>query len=302
MRWLGLWHDARMAGVNHYENFPVASWLCPARWRAPVTALYHFARTADDLADEGDLSAEARLDALRAYRASLDAACAEVESGAPQPSSRWPHVFGPLAKQMAEHHLPRRWMDALLDAFEQDVRYTASGHRYRDEAELLDYCTRSANPVGRLILHLHGVSDDVSLGESDDICTALQLINFWQDLGVDVHRRRHYVPLDAMERHGVPASALTQPHPHPAAQAMVLELAGRARQRMLRGAPLCRRLPGRVGWELRLVVQGGLRILDKIEALQGHTWVRRPALSMADLPLMVCRAALSHPTPQPLPA
>ncbi|MFL6663494.1 MAG: squalene/phytoene synthase family protein, partial [Rhizobacter sp.] len=160
--------------VEHYENFPVASWLCPPALRPAVTAIYGFARTADDLADEGDATPAQRLADLATYRRDLDAAA----TGAP-PSARWTAVFSPLAGAIARHGLPVPLLHDLLDAFSQDVVQA----RYADRAELLDYCRRSANPVGRLLLHLYGIDDPRALHESDAICTALQLANFWQDLG-----------------------------------------------------------------------------------------------------------------------
>ena len=170
--------------ITHYENFPVASWLCPAHLRAPIAAIYHFARTADDLADEGEASAAARLDDLAAYRAALDLACV----GQVAQDGRWTWVFGPLRQAIAAHHLPPKLLHALLDAFVQDIEKTRDGTGYANEAALLDYCQRSANPVGRLLLHLYGVADAQSLAWSDGICSALQLINFWQDPSRDLPR------------------------------------------------------------------------------------------------------------------
>lgn len=285
----------RPAPVEHYENFPVASWLCPPRLRAPIAAIYHFARTADDLADEGSASAQQRLHDLATYRQTLTDALAHA-TAAP---SHWPQVFVPLAQQVQAHQLPAQPLHDLLDAFEQDVRYTDAGTRYPHHAALLDYCSRSANPVGRLLLHLYGVNDDIALAHSDAICSALQLINFWQDLGQDLHRKRHYLPQDALQRHGVDEAALThsastgQPLPADAdtrAQALLAELCQQARQLMQHGAPLAVRLPGRIGWELRLVVQGGLCILDKIAALQHRTWLHRPRLHAHDAPRLLWRA------------
>ena len=281
-----------MQGVDHYENFPVASWLCPPRLRAPIAALYHFARTADDIADEGEVNAEQRLADLAAYRAELG----RVLAGRPASiGTRWAGVFGALAAAIATHRLPAQPLHDLLDAFEQDVRYTAAATRYSDPAALLDYCRRSANPVGRLLLHLYGVSDAESLRQSDAICSALQLINFWQDLGLDLGRNRHYLPLDRLMRHSVDEATLLAPRLSPeqdaAARAMLHELVAEARALMLSGAPLATRLPGRIGWELRLVVQGGLRILDRIEQLDHRTWSTRPRLGAADLPVLLWRAA-----------
>ena len=279
-----------MQGVDHYENFPVASWLCPPELRAPIAALYHFARTADDLADECDADAARRLADLAAYRTDLR----HVLAGE-APSARWAGVFSALAQAIRQHRLPAQPLHDLLDAFEQDVRYTASGQRYPDLAALLDYCRRSANPVGRLLLHLYGVDDALSLRQSDAICSALQLINFWQDLGLDLRRQRHYLPLDGLERYGVDEAALQSGSSGAAqdetAQALLRELVRHAHDLMDSGAPLACRLPGRIGWELRLVVQGGLRILDRIERLHYRSWRTRPKLGAADLPLLLWRAA-----------
>jgi squalene synthase HpnC len=194
--------------VNHYENFPVASLLCPARLRPAVAAIYWFARTADDLADEGDPDAATRLADLAAYRDDLAAA---VAGRAPSP--RWPGVFEPLARVIAQFRLPTALLADLLSAFEQDV----VKQRYADRAELLDYCRRSANPVGRLLLHLYGVDDAASLARSDAICSALQLANFWQDLSVDTSRGPLYVPLADCRRHGVAPDALLARHDSAAA-------------------------------------------------------------------------------------
>jgi hydroxysqualene synthase len=279
--------------VDHYENFPVASWLCPAAIRPAVVAIYHFARTADDIADEGDATPEQRLQLLADYRAALTACLGAAERG--PHASRWPWVFGPLATQIVAHHLPAAPLHDLLSAFEQDVRHTAAGHVYADSAELLAYCRLSANPVGRLLLHLYGIQDPVSLAQSDAVCSALQLINFWQDISVDHARGRHYLPADALARHGLSLTDFAgtgSPALQARGQALVADLCHRARELMLEGAPLARRIPGRAGWELRLVVQGGLRILDKIAAIDHRSWQQRPTIGKADLPLLLWRALL----------
>jgi squalene synthase HpnC len=268
-------------GVGHYENFPVASVLCPAALRPAVSAIYHFARTADDLADEGDATAERRLADLAAYRSDLQTA---LEGGTG--SGRWLGVFGPLALQAARFRLPSAPLHALLDAFEQDVRNPP----YPDRAALLDYCARSANPVGRLLLHLYGIGDATSQARADAICTALQLINFWQDLSRDGPRGRCYVPDADRIAHGVPASDLAQAIDSAATRRLVASLCDWARALMLDGAPLALGIPGRAGWELRLVVQGGLRVLEKIARMQYAALARRPTLAAPDLPVMLWRA------------
>ncbi|MEB2348111.1 MAG: squalene synthase HpnC [Comamonadaceae bacterium] len=273
--------------ITHYENFPVASWLCPPRLRAPIAAIYHFARTADDLADEGDATAAQRLADLRAYRADL-LACAQ---GRPA-SARWPQVFAPLAAAIAHHGLPVALLADLLDAFEQDVVMTRDGSTYPDRTALLGYCRRSANPVGRLLLHLYGMGDEAALAQSDAICTALQLINFWQDLSVDLPRGRHYLTDADCAAHGVVRADLAAQRRTDASDALILDCAAWAQALMRQGAPLARRLPGRIGWELRLVVQGGLAVLGQVRALRGASLCVRPRLRAWHAPLLLARAAL----------
>ena len=276
--------------IDHYENFPVASWLCPPRLRAPIAAIYHFARTADDIADEGNAPAAQRLAELAAYRAELLAAAA----GTTLAGSRWPQVFGPLAAQISVFALPLAPLQDLLSAFEQDVAMTADGAAYPDMAALLQYCRRSANPIGRLLLHLYGVSDAPALAQSDAICTALQLINFWQDLSVDIPRGRYYLPLADCAAHGVaihdPATQFPALQASAATRGLIRALADQARATMLAGAPLVHRLSGRTGWELRAVVQGGLRVLDHIAALNDDTLSHRPTLRRRDGWMIAARA------------
>ena len=271
--------------VDHYENFPVASWLCPPHLRPAIAAIYWFARTADDLADEGDADAAARLADLAQYRQDLQAIAAHQP-----PSGRWPQVFTPLARMLHDFQLPVPLLERLLDAFEQDVHYTASGRRYATDAELHDYCTRSANPVGRLLLHLYGIDDAAALAQSDQVCTALQLINFWQDVSVDVPRARWYPSVQAMQQHAVQDADLQAESTSPNAAKLIADYTMNARAGMLKGASLACKIPGRAGWELRLVVQGGLRILDKIEAMDFATWRARPKLGVLDVPVLLWRA------------
>lgn len=274
------------AAVQHYENFPVASFLCPAHLRSPIAAIYHFARTADDLADEGDATAQQRLDDLQAYRQDLMAASTQHPSFNP----RWAHVFCPLQHALQTHHLPMQALHDLLDAFVQDVEKTRDGTGYANQAQLLDYCRRSANPVGRLLLHLYGVTNPQALSLSDDICTALQLINFWQDPSLDIPRGRCYFTQEDCTRFGVLQGDVGACRQTPETTNLIANYVHSARARMLKGAPLVHQVPGRAGWELRLVVQGGLRILDKIEALKFATLRTRPTLKWWDFPVMLWRA------------
>ena len=277
--------------VEHYENFPVASWLCPPGLRPAVRAIYWFARTADDIADEGDAAAPVRQALLADYRAELARAAAGQPAG-----ERWRGVFEPLADAIRDYALPLPLLSALLDAFEEDTRHAG----YADRAALLAYCSRSANPVGRLLLHLHGIADAQLQRRSDAVCSALQLVNFWQDLSVDLPRGRDYVPRsDAAAHATTPAQCLRAPHAD-ASRALVRELCAWARELMLEGAPIARAVPGRVGWELRLVVQGGLGILAKIEAMNFASFARRPRLHTVDHLLIGLRALTMRPSlPQP---
>ncbi|MBV5344884.1 MAG: squalene/phytoene synthase family protein, partial [Rhodoferax sp.] len=175
--------------ITHAENFPVASFLCPPALRSPIAAIYHFARTAD----EGDAPAQQRLADLSAYREALRLA----SQGQVNPKSPWAWIFAPLAQTFQNFKLPVQLLHDLLDAFVQDVEKTRDYQGYADTAELLDYC-RSANPVGRLLLHLYGISEAAALAQSDGICTALQRINFLQDPSRDLPRGRNYFPHDAM--------------------------------------------------------------------------------------------------------
>ncbi len=268
-------------GVDHYENFPVASWLCPPALRPPIVAIYRFARTADDIADEGTATSDERLADLAAYRGDLDA----VALGR-APSARWSNVFTPLARAIERHHLPVPLLAALLDAFTQD----ATNPRYVDRNDLVEYCRRSADPIGRLLLHLYGIDDPRSLAQSDAICTSLQLANFWQDVGVDAARGRLYVTEADARRQGVDLADVLARRDSAALRALVLELVGWTRERMLSGVPLVHAIGGRAGWELRLVVQGGLRVLERIERIGGATLANRPVLGLADASVIGWRA------------
>ena len=271
--------------TGHYENFPVASLLCPPRLRPAVVAIYGFARTADDLADEGDASDQQRLADLAQFRGDL-LACASGNGH----SGRWPQVFHPLRDAIARFALPVPLLLALLDAFVQDTVKTRDQSGYANQQELLAYCHLSANPVGRLMLHLYGVTDVSSLAQSDAICSALQLINFWQDLSRDTPRGRHYLPAQDCAAYGVTREQLVAGRQSPGVTALIAQQCALARALMNSGTALVHSVPGRAGWELRLVVQGGLRILDRIEALHYATLTQRPTIKIRDWPLMLWRA------------
>ncbi|WP_068637261.1 squalene synthase HpnC [Thauera butanivorans] len=260
--------------VDHYENFPVASLLLPPRLREPVEAIYAFARSADDVADEGDAPAVARLARLHDYRLALEA-CARGE--VVRDESLAP-MFARLGRAIAAHALPVQPFRDLLGAFAQDVGKT----RYRDFAELRDYCRRSADPVGRLLLHLYAAATPENLRRSDAVCTSLQLINFCQDVGVDWRKQRIYLPQDDMARFEITEGDIDAGRCDARWQALMAFEVQRARAMMLDGAPLALALPGRIGWELRLIVLGGLRILERIEAAGYDVFRRRPVLVRPD--------------------
>jgi hydroxysqualene synthase len=271
--------------ITHYENFPVASWLCPPHLRPAIAAIYWFARTADDLADEGNASANQRLDDLAAFRADLLAASKNTPI-----SHRWPQVFNPLTAAIAKYSLPIKHLDDLLSAFEQDIRKTRDGQGYASEPELHDYCARSANPVGRLLLHLYGITDDVALSYSDNICTALQLINFWQDISQDVPRGRFYLTDAACAQFNVSRADLISLKQTQNTTDLIAAQAVNTLAMMQKGSKLVHLIPGRAGWELRFVVQGGLRILDKIKALNYAMLEKRPKLTKLDYVVIGWRA------------
>jgi squalene synthase HpnC len=259
--------------VGHYENFPVASLLLPAPLREPVEIIYRFARSADDIADEGDDPADARLRKLGAFREQLTA-------------PREP-LFRDVAKIIQQHGLPAQLFADLLDAFSQDV----TKKRYENFSTVLDYCRRSANPVGRLLLHLFKRTTESDLRRSDSICTSLQLINFWQDADVDYTKdRRVYLPQDEMARFGVSERHLAEKICDESWQRLLAFQVGRTRELMMQGASLGADLPGRIGLEIRATVQGGLRILEKIERAGFDVFRRRPTLRAFDWPLLLLRA------------
>jgi squalene synthase HpnC len=269
--------------VGHYENFPVASVLLPHCLRPAVAAIYWFARSADDFADEGELPPTERLARLDAYREALR----DIARGRPARDPR----FEGLASAIRTHGLPIQSFHDLLDAFSQDV----VKQRYASFDEVRDYCRRSANPVGLLMLHLFRAATPQNVAWSDAICTALQLINFWQDVAIDLRKDRIYLPRDEMARHGVSEADLFAAQAGaPFRELMTFQVA-RARAMLESGAPLARAVAGRSGFELRMVVQGGLRILEKIDRVGGDVFRHRPVLRGPDWLLMLWRAAARYP-------
>jgi squalene synthase HpnC len=272
--------------VDHYENFPVASWLLPPALREAVAAIYGFARSADDIADEGTASAEERLAALQRYRSRLTQDMARVITGS---SPGEDAIFARLHPVIAEHALPLPLFFDLLDAFSQDVVKT----RYESYDELLDYCRRSAMPIGRLMLRLYRAEEPQQLAWSDAICTGLQLINHWQDVAQDWQRGRVYLPREDLARYGVSLDQLAAGQTDRHWRALLSFELERARGLMLAGAPLAASLSGRIGFELRLIVAGGLRIIDKIIAVDFDVFHHRPTITAFDWPLLLGRAMLA---------
>lgn len=267
--------------VGHYENFPVGSWALPRRLRRPVHAVYAFARHADDLADEGDAPAAERLAALNALKEELGRIGAGQEPQTALMRSLNNEAVAPFS-------LPLQPFYDLLSAFMQDVEKT----RYQNFAELADYCRRSANPVGRIMLHLYGESDSRSVAQSDGICTALQLINFWQDVAVDWQKGRVYLPQEDLEKFGVSEAQIAEGRADAAFQRLMAHQCQRAHKMLKAGSPLGKTLHGRIGFELRLIILGGQSILRKLEENRYNVFTRRPVLGAKDWWLMLKRAWL----------
>ncbi|HXI90893.1 MAG TPA: squalene synthase HpnC [Blastocatellia bacterium] len=257
---------------SHYENFPVGSALIPKRLRKHFYSIYAFARIADDFADEGygqGYSEGERLDLLNEWRRML------MESLAGQ--ARHP-VFVALARTAAEFDLPAALLEDLLSAFAQDVTL----RRYESFDQLVDYCRRSANPIGRLILLLFGYRDEQRQQWSDEICTALQLTNHWQDVAIDLEKDRIYLPEEDLSRFELSADDLKRRGASDGVKRLMKFEVERTRQMFASGKPLCTSVRGRLGLELRSVWLGGMRILDHIEQNGYDVFAGRPVITSAD--------------------
>jgi squalene synthase HpnC len=285
------WHRFRIESsavpVEHYENFPVASLLLPKHLRHPIEVIYAFARSADDFADEGNLAAEERLALLDEYHHQLQLIRTHDTPNTP--------LFRELATVIAQHQLPIDLFVDLIDAFKQDVRK----NRYANFAELMDYCRRSADPIGRLLLHLNKAATAQNLQWSDAICSALQLINHWQDVAIDWQKNetgRVYLPQDDLEKFDLSDSDIARAQAGASIdekwRKMMRFQCDRARAMMHAGRPLTYAMPGRFGAELRLITAGGLRILDKIDAVNGDVFRHRPKLGKWDWLRIAPRAVL----------
>ena len=271
--------------VDHYENFPVASWLLPKPLRPAVVAIYRFARSADDIADEGDALPAQRLDALEQYRIALTVLASGEQDSASLPEALR-EIFLPLGRAIKEHRLPFQSFFDLLTAFEQDLTQA----RYPNNEAVMAYCRLSANPVGLLMLHLYQTTDALSIEQSDAICSALQRVNFLQDVAIDWNKNRIYLPGDALTRFGVSEETIAQGECTQAWRGLMAEQVKQCRALLHFGYPLGRRLPGRIGLELRLIVQGGLKILEKIEQVEFDVFTQRPILRPTDWITMFWRA------------
>jgi squalene synthase HpnC len=279
----------------HYENFPVASILLPRSMRPHVAAIYAFARAADDIADEGDQPIEERHRLLHRWRERLREAVAGNTSTLQRPPepgepAHTREIFLALGVSVRRLQLPHVLLEDLLSAFEQDVTVG----RYATWADLLDYCRRSANPIGRLVLRIGGHAADDLDRSSDAICTALQLTNFWQDVKSDYGRGRIYLPLEEMRAHRAEEAALAERHVTPQWRDAIAAAVRRTRALFSAGQPLCDRLRGRLGWEVRVTWLAGTRILDRLEAIEFDVLSQRPTLGRADVSWLAA-AALAGP-------
>jgi squalene synthase HpnC len=269
---------------EHYENFPVASFLLPAPMRPHIAAIYAFARTADDIADEGSDAPHVRQQKLAAWQQRLhDAvALARLDSlaGSPVPDER---IMAAVANTIRAKQLPVRLFDDLVSAFGQDITTT----RYESWDEVMSYCRRSANPVGRLVLLVAGDRrDDVALS-SDALCTALQLTNFWQDFGRDWRHGRLYVPRDVLRTSGASESDLEAGRWTAEWTAAVERCVATTRELFAHGRRVCDAVSGRLRVELRATWLGGCLVLDRVGAGADRVLFERPRIARADAPRLI---------------
>jgi phytoene synthase len=269
---------------SHYENFPVASRLLPRRMRPHVAAVYAFARGADDIADEGAAPAAERRERLRAWQQRLHDAASGRAGGLRRPED---YVFVAVGHTIRSLDLPLSLFDDLVSAFGQDTMT----HRYASWPELLDYCRRSANPVGRLVLRIAGYRDAQLDRSSDALCTALQLTNFWQDFGRDWRAGRLYVPADTLAAAGAHESDLNGAVLPPAWVQAIRQCVSQTADRYTEGQAVCDALSGRLRYELRLTWLGGRRILERVDAGCEALLHRRPVLGLGDAPALAWRFA-----------
>lgn len=276
--------DSISLANQHYENFPVASIALPKHLRHPISLIYNFARQADDIADEGHHKPEHRLAMLKGYKKQLDLIDTKQKSNSA--------FFIEFGKMIAEYQLPLDPFYDLLDAFSQDVIKT----RYANFDEVKDYCKRSANPIGKLLLHLFGKATPENIAYSNNVCTALQLINFYQDIAIDFdttfHRSRVYLCQDEMESFGVTEAQIASQHINLHWEQFMMFNIERAEGMLQAGKPLEQILPGRMGLEMRMIIGGGEQIIYKLKKVRGDVFKHRPTLKAWDWPLILLKALL----------
>ena len=273
-----------MLTKEHYENFPVASFVLPKHLRHPISLIYTFARQADDFADEGCHKPENRLAMLQNFRDQLDL----IEDNSPTRSA----FFKDFGNMVRKHKLPLAPFYDLLDAFGQDVTKT----RYANYVELLDYCRRSANPIGALLLYLFDKATPENLVYSNKVCTALQLINFYQDVAIDFedtrHKSRVYLCQDEMEKFGVTEAQIATQHLNADWENFMMFNIERAEKMLQEGKPLEQILPGRIGLEMRMIIGGGEQVIYKLKNVRGDVFKHRPTLKVWDWPVILLKALL----------
>ena len=276
--------NSLMLTKEHYENFPVASFVLPKRLRHPIALIYNFARQADDFADEGRHKPETRLAKLQSFRDQLDL----IEDNNPTKSA----FFAELGVIIRTHKLPLAPFYDLLDAFSQDITKT----RYANFHEVLDYCHRSANPIGALLLYLFDKATPQNLAYSNKVCTALQLINFYQDVAIDFedthHKSRVYLCQDEMAQYGVTEAQIAAQHVNQNWGNFMLFNIERAEAMLQDGKPLEHILPGRIGLEMRMIIGGGEQVIYKLKNVRGDIFKHRPTLKVWDWPVILLKSLL----------
>ncbi len=276
--------DSLALSQQHYENFPVASIVLPKHLRDPIALIYTFARQADDFADEGLHKPAWRLAKLQGFKEELDLIQNNSRTKSP--------FFTELGNTIRKYEMPLAPFYDLLDAFSQDVTKA----RYANFFELLDYCRRSANPIGALLLHLFGKATPENLIYSNKICTALQLINFYQDVAIDFenefHKSRIYLCQDEMKQFGVTEALIASQHVNKHWEEFMLFNIERAEAMLLEGKPLGNVLPGRIGLEMRMIINGGERVIYKLKNVRGDIYKHRPTLQAWDWPVILLKALL----------
>jgi squalene synthase HpnC len=276
--------DFLVTSQQHYENFPVASIVLPKHLRNPISLIYTFARQADDFADEGHYKPAIRLSKLQGFKDELDLIKSNSKTKSP--------FFTEFGAMIRKHELPLTPFYDLLDAFSQDVTKT----RYANFFEVLDYCRRSANPIGALLLHLFGKATPENLIYSNKVCTALQLINFYQDVAIDFenefHKSRIYLCQDEMKQFNVTEAQIASQHANRHWEEFMLFNIERAEAMLLEGKPLEHILPGRIGFEMRMIIGGGERVIYKLKNTRGDVFKHRPILQTWDWPVILLKALL----------